>query len=205
MNDVALTIALSNQFNFRKTKSGFTRPSLSLDFPVATLAGLVALATNGSDKGKEYLLELTSSAVISHIKGLVDADLEFSQEKLDAILAKNAIDLEYLANLPRSERSGATKDDIDNFADAYRKIMASVTGLDQQKVDTAADIFQQRLKPVLAKPKMLTKMQAYLLSFAEAINSSEDAEIIEEHRKAIEWFTAKFAELLAVNLDEDAI
>lgn len=220
-NNVALLAATSaamqaglltqyeNQFNFRKTKSGFTRPSLSLTYPVATLEGIVDVATNGSEKAKQYILDLTQGAVTSHIKSLVDDDLEFSQETLDKLLAEKAIDLEFLANLPRSERSGATKEDIDNFAEAYRAIMPEVLGAetaeDKKKIDLAADIFQQRLKPVLAKPKMLAKLQGYLGQFAEAVAATEDAETIAAQAKAIDWFTAKFAELLAVNLDEDAI
>lgn len=199
---VALSVLMTNQYNFRKDKdTGNKRPSLSLEFEVPSAAGLVDVLQNGTKEAVSFLTELAAGTYVGYIKGLVDNDLEFSQEKLDAILAEKPLTIQMLATLPRSERSSANKDDIDNFAATYRAVMAEVLGIEQEKVDVAADIFAQRLKPVLAKPKMLEKLKGYLASFADVLDEASAA----EHEKAITWFAARFDELLSANLDENAI
>lgn len=198
----ALSVLMTNQYNFRKDKdTGNKRPSLSLEFEVPSAAGLVDVLQNGSKEAVSFLTELAAGTFVGYIKGLVDNDLDFSQEKLDAILAEKPLTIQMLATLPRSERSSANKEDIDNFAATYRGVMAQVLDIAQDKVDVAADIFAQRLKPVLAKPRMLEKLKSYLASFAEVLDDASAA----EHEKAITFFTARFDELLSANLDENAI
>lgn len=201
------TQTLDNTYKFRPDKEGKKRAPLTLSYPVLDAEGIAELLAEGTEKGKQYIQELIAAPITAYIKSLLVEDNEYNQEKLDAYLAKQPITIDFLANQPRAERSGATKEDFEAFANYYRQIMGLVqstdgtTPFDQKKVDLAADIFAQRLKPVQAKPKMLTKMQAYLEQFKSAVDEDTATQL----EAPIKYFEAKFEELLNAEITEDAI
>lgn len=207
-NAEATTAILSNTYKFRPEKgTDKKRAPLTLDFPVPTEAGIIELLIDGSAKAKQYITELVAAPIVAYVKSQLVEDLEYNQDKLNELLAKTPITIELLANLPRAERSGATKEDFEAFGTFYRELMGTVlspdgtTPFDQKKVDVAADIFVQRLKPVMAKPDMLKKMQAYLEQFKGAIDEDTATQL----EAAIKWFEAKFDELLNAEITVDAI
>lgn len=140
------------------------RPTLSLQLPMLTAAGLIhALHT---ESGMKYILQLTEDAIIAAARDQVSRDTNpvESQEGLD--LSK--LTIEYLANEPASERKGRgiAKEIWADFVADYVDIMPALINRPKEKVENAAKMFIQKLQPVKGNKVILQALAGYLDTWA---------------------------------------
>ena len=116
------TTRIQTDFNFR-TKDGIKRPTVTVEYDVPNIEGIAELLTSEDPKVVSLVTEAVQGLLTSHIRGYVDADQDFDQAKLDALVADGKISISAIANLPKSERSMLTKEDLEAFARDYIAIM----------------------------------------------------------------------------------
>lgn len=196
------TTALAQQdFGFRKNKEGYKRPTVSLEIPVLTVEGIAELLTSEDSKVTDLVVDLVNAQVISHIRTFVEADENFNQESLNALLAEGKISIEAIANLPRSERNTIGKEQLEEFAKDYVAIMPEATGKDVKKVQMAAGLFIERFKRVAGDNKILAVLQEQLGVFMEAASP----EVLERNERTLSYLANKLEELLALEVSADAL
>lgn len=191
---------IQTDFNFR-TKDGYKRPTVSLEYDVPNAAGVAELLTSEDPKVVNLVVESVQSLLTQHIRGYVDSDLDFDQTKLDALVAEGKISIQAIANMPKSERSMLTKEDLEAFARDYIAIMPGVTGKSIERVQAAASLFVERYKRAAGDNQVLAVLQEQLAIFVDAA----DSEVLERHARAIEFLSNKVAELLSIKVTADAL
>lgn len=188
------------EFNFR-TKDGIKRPTVSVDLALPTAEGVAEYLMSEDAKQVSLIVDTVGAVITSYLKGFVDADQDFDQAKLDALVAEGKISIEAIANLPKSERSTLTKEDLEAFAKDYLAVMPEVTGKTIEKVTAAAGLFIERYKRAAGDNEVLTVLRDQLGVFCEAA----PAEMLETHERAIAYLAAKVEELLSVKVTADAL
>lgn len=194
------TTRIQTDFNFR-TKDGIKRPTVTVEYDVPNIEGIAELLTSEDPKVVSLVTEAVQGLLTSHIRGYVDADQDFDQAKLDALVADGKISISAIANLPKSERSMLTKEDLEAFARDYIAIMPGVTGKSVERVTAAASLFIERYKRAAGDNQVLAVLQEQLAVFVDAA----DQEVIERHARAIEFLSNKVAELLSIKVTADAL
>lgn len=194
------TTRIQTDFNFR-TKDGIKRPTVTVEYDVPNIEGIAELLTSEDPKVVSLVTEAVQGLLTSHIRGYIDADQDFDQAKLDALVADGKISISAIANLPKSERSMLTKEDLEAFARDYIAIMPGVTGKSVERVTAAASLFIERYKRAAGDNQVLAVLQEQLAVFVDAA----DQEVIERHARAIEFLSNKVAELLSIKVTADAL
>lgn len=194
------TKSLPVDFNFR-TKDGYKRPTVSLELPVPTAEGVAELLTHSDVKVVSLVVDTVAAVISSYVRGFVDGDTDFDQAKLDALVAEGKVSLEAIANLPKSERSTLTKEDLEAFAKDYMAVMPEATGKSAEKVAAAASLFIERYKRVTGDNAVLTVLRDQLGLFIE----NATAEMLETHERAISYLATKVEELLSIKVTADAL
>jgi hypothetical protein len=147
------------------------------------------------------IVDNISSLLSGYVRTFVDNDTEFDQAKLDALVAEGKINLETIANLPKSERNTIGKEDLEQFAKDYVEVMPGITGKDVKKVELAASIFIQRYKPVAGKKDVLETLAGQLAVFVD--NAGE--ELVERNARVVSYLVDKAQELLSIDVTADAL
>lgn len=191
---------LESSFSFR-TKDGYKRPTVVVSYDVPNAAGIVELLQGEDAKVVGLITDSVQGLISGYIRGFVDADPEFDQAKLDALIAEGKINLETIANLPKSERNTLSKDDLEQFAKDYVECMPEITGKDKAKVELAAQMFVQRYKPVAGKKDVLEVLAGQLAVFIEHAGD----ERVERNSKALGYLADKAQELLSIDVTADAL
>lgn len=195
----AQSVAIAKaEFRFREDKTTkYKRPTLELNVPYATQAGLQEiLSRDSSDKTVDLILDTMAGTVNNFLRGYVNEDKEFSQEKLDAMVAEGQVSLDYIANLARSSRSRITNDDLAGFGVVFVEVAKQVQDDPELRIASeagatvAAQAFADRLQAAAGKNDILDKLEAMLNKF---INAASD-EILAEHQSVIEWLGVKLEE-----------
>lgn len=194
------TTRVQSDFSFR-TKDGIKRPTVSVEYDAPDVNGVADLLTSSDPKVVALVVETVQGLLTSHIRGFVDADLEFDQAKLDALVADGKVSIEAIANLPKSERSMLTKDDLEAFARDYIAIMPEATGKSVERVTAAAGLFVERYKRAAGDNQVLAVLQEQLATFVEAA----DEDTLATHARAIDYLANKVAELMSVKVTADAL
>lgn len=197
---MSITKRIEQTFGFR-TKDGVKRPTVEVQLDVPNAAGLIALLQSEDPKVTSLMEDLVSSAIGAHIRSFVEADEDFSQETLDALIAEGKVSFEALANLPKSERNTLTKEQLEEFAKDYIAIMPEVTGKDVKKVQVAAGLFVERFKRVAGDNTVLEVLKDQLGVFLE--NAGE--EVLAKHERAIGYLAEKLEELSSIKVTADAL
>ena len=193
---MSTSVRTSTDFNFRTDKkTNYKRPTVSLEYDVPTAEGVVALLQSSDSKVVSLLTETACSLLTGYIRGFVDADAEFDQAKLEALIADGKISIEAIANLPKSERSMLTKEDMEAFAVSYMEVMPEATGKSVEKVQVAANCFLERFKRVAGDEKVLAVLQDQLAVFCEAASG----DMLNQHERVISYLASKVEELLSVS------
>lgn len=196
------TTAQSVEFKFRAKNKGTDqetlRPTLTLDVPLPTRTGIITALQEGGEKVQEMLVSAVQDIVIAYTRSFVDEDLEFDQAKLDAMAEQ--LDIEAIANLPRSTRSRVTKADIEAFVVDYLAIMPEVTGKSVEKLRMATAQFLEQFKQVAGKNDILEILNAQL----ELFITNADDEVTGKHERVINHLLEKLVELRKVDLTVDA-
>lgn len=191
---------LTTDFNFR-TKDGVKRPTVTLEYNVPNAEGVAELLVSEDAKVVALVVEVVGALLTSHIRGYVDADMDFDQAKLDALISEGKVSIATIANLPKSERSMLTKEDLEAFAADYVAIMPGVTGKPVEKVQAAAGLFIERYKRAAGDQDVLAVLKGQLGVFID--NAGE--EVLTKHERAITFLANKVDELMSVKVTADAL
>ena len=205
MNQVTAVTAYELQesdFSFRTNKeTGAKRPTFTGKYPVLTAEG-VKQALDSADKNVSVLVLDTVNGIFSaYVRGIVDADSEFTQEKLDALINEGKLSIETLANLPKSERNVLSKEDLEALAKDYIKFMPEITGKSKEKVTAAAGLLVERFKRCAGDDNVLKILQEQLGIFID----KAPAEVSTQHEKALTFLATKLDELLSVKVTAEAL
>lgn len=187
-------------FNFR-TKDGYKRPTVSVELDLPTAEGVATLLASEDAKVVSLVTDTVAALLTSYVRGFVDADVDFDQAKLDALVAEGKISIEAIANLPKSERSMLTKEDLEAFAKDYMEVMPAATGKSPEKVAAAAGLFIERYKRVAGDNAVLAVLQEQLGVFMEAATP----DMIQTHERVLTYLASKVEELLSVKVTADAL
>lgn len=191
---------IQQDFNFR-TKDGYKRPTVSVELFVPTSVGLVAALQGEDQKVIDLIESFAQDALVAHVRSYVDSDAEFSQETLNALVERGEITLEFIANLPKSERNTISKENLEEFAKDYIAVMPGITGKDPKKVTVAAGLFIERFKRIAGDNAVLAVLQEQLGVFIE--NAGD--EIVGKHERVLAYLATKLEELLSVKVTADAL
>lgn len=200
MSEVQTNRIVELTFNFR-TKDGLKRPSVGIEAIVPTTAGLIEVLQSGDEKKVSLISDLVIGALQGHIRTFVEQEPDFSQETYNALLEAGRVDLDALANLPKSERNTLSKEQLEDFAKDYIQYMPEITGKDVKKVSAAAGLFVERYKRVAGDNSVLAVLQEQLVTFVE----KAPEEVTAKHERALGYLGDKVEELLAVKITADAL
>lgn len=191
---------LESSFSFR-TKDGVKRPTVVVEYDVPSAAGIIEYLQGQDEKVIALITDTVQGVITTYVRSFVDADAEFDQAKLNELVTEGKINLETIANLPKSERNTTSKEDLEEFAKDYIAIMPEATGKSKEKVATAAGLFVQRYKTVAGKKDVLNVLQEQLGVFVE----KAPQDVVEKHSKAISYLADKVGELLSIDVTADAL
>jgi hypothetical protein len=191
---------VATDFNFR-TKKGYKRPTVSVEYTAPTADGIVELLQSDDDKVRNMIVDNVQSIIKDHIRSYVDEDLDFDQEKLDAIAEQGKVTLEHIAHIPKADRNTLTKDDLEQFAQDYISVMPEITGKDQARVQAAANLFVERFKRAAGDNQVLEVLKSQLETF---VDNAPD-EMVENNERVITWASNKLDELLSIKVTADAL
>lgn len=215
-----LYIKKDTAFHFKKDDLGNKRPSVTLQLPFLTLAGVAAIINmkmiqvaddaNKEDPAviaaikhnksvenqQELLLSELESTVYVQARSQVNDNVDINQETLD--LSK--LSWEFIANIPKAERKGAgiSKEVWEAFVADYIAIMPALIGRDVEKVTNAATLLSKRFQPVKTVKKVISQLKEYLdIWFSNTASAEDLAEVYEFlSKKAEELLAADEAKLL---------
>ena len=191
---------ITNDFHFR-TKDGYKRPSVVAEFDSPNASGIIGLVSSEDEKVVAFVEDLVVDALKAHIKGFIEADLEFNQETLETLVAEGKISIEHIAHIPKADRTSLTKEDLESFAADYIAVMPGLTGKELARVQGAASLFVERFKRAAGDPDVLSLLQGQLAIFVDGV----DAEILERNTRVVTWAMTKLEELLSIKITADAL
>ena len=195
------TTPTTSEFYFRTTKNGYKRPTVSVEYPVPTVEGLITLLQGEDEKVQKYIMETVQGSISAHVKGFVDADIDFNQDTMNTLVESGQVSIEHIAHIPKADRNVLNKDDLESFAEAYITIMPEATGKAVEKVKAAASLFVNRFKTVAGDQDILAILKEQLEIFMDVA----DTEVLEENEKVLSWATQKLDELLSAKITADSL
>lgn len=198
------TAELEVTYNFRTNKeTNIKRKSVELKVSVPSaeeIAELLLSTEKTDEKTKNLILDQVYAPIISAIRARVDANEDFNQEAYDAIPADQFY-LSTIANLPRSERSTTTKEELEAFADSYVSVMVEAGKISAKGGEQAKALIVGRFKQVAGDMEVLKKMSTRIDEYAELA----EAEVFAEHEKAITTLVTKLNEALSVDFSAEIL
>lgn len=196
------------KFTFKKQTDalGDKRAPVTLEVPVPTFNGLVSfLQVDGpaGDKNRALIMELVEGVLKEHTRlQVVDSEKPVNkQTELD--LTK--LDLQFIANLPASERKGSSiaAEVWEEFGKDYLSVMVTATGRPADKVGNAVAVFLKKMLPAKNNKDALGKLKVLLEQYFTTTpeeKAEEFQEIFEFLNKRIETYLASNDEALLVDL-----
>lgn len=194
------TMTTTSDYNFR-TKNGYKRPTVTVDYPVPTVEGLVEYLQGDDEKVRNYIMETVQGSIFTHVKGFVDADIDFTQDTMNALVESGQMSIEHIAHIPKADRNVLNKEDLETFAESYIAVMPEATGKNVEKVKAAASLFVSRFKTVAGDQDILAILKDQL----EVFMNAADTEVLEENEKVLSWATQKLDELLSAKITADSL
>ena len=191
---------ITNDFHFR-TKDGYKRPSVSVEFNAPNATGIMQLVASDDVKVVAFVEDLVTGALNAHIKGFIEADLEFNQDSLELLVNEGKVSIEHIAHIPKADRTSLTKEDLETFAADYIAVMPELAGKELARVQGAASLFVERFKRAAGDPDVLGLLQQQLAIFVDGVN----AEMLERNHRVITWAATKLEELLSIKITADAL
>lgn len=191
---------VENNFNFR-TKNGYKRPTVSVEYDAPNAEGIVALLQGDDPKVTEMIVDNVQGILQNHIRSYVDQDLDFGQEQLDALVEQGKVSLEYVAHIPKADRNVLSKEDLEQFAQDYIAVMPELTGKEPERVQAAATLFVERFKRAAGDNNVLNILRQQLDVFVDGAGE----EVLQRNERVITWAAGKLDELLAIKVTADAL
>lgn len=182
-------------FHFRKDKeTGQKRPSVHLVLPQLDVNTLVNIINEGG-KGLEMLLAASNDVIIEQARGQVAANATMTQADLDV----SKLDWNFIANLPKAERTGGgiAKDTWEAFGEDYKDVMLAATGKPAEAIENHVKFLMNKFAVIKTNKKVLAFMKDMLTTYFEATPNKE------EFAACVEFLSNKADTLLAA--DESAL
>lgn len=187
---------IESDFSYRKNKDDYKRPTVTVSYDAPNAGEIATLLQENADvKVTNLITDAVQGLLTSYVRTFVDADTEFDQAKLDALIAEGKISLSAIANLPASERNTTSKDDLEAFSKSYIEVMHAHTDKDLKKIQAAAGLFVERFRRVAGDNEILAILQGQLEQYVEFAGDA-----LAEHEKAVTYLSTKLAELLSIKV-----
>lgn len=206
--EVPMLEMMEVEIGFRTKKDEATgaetkRPSVTVKYPVPTISGVIAtLGGDPESKVVKMLKDSIDGILYNYVRTtFVDPNPEFTQDVLDAAIQDGKISLDFIANLPRSERNVISKEDLEAFAKDYIALMPGITKKTLAKIQVAAGLFVERFKKVAGDNDILALLKDQL----EVFFTNVPEEVQKKHEVVGEYFLKKLEELLSVKVTADSL
>lgn len=164
-----------------KTKEiipGSKRPNVDLVIPVLTYEGVLMKLLEGNDKVKNYIIEQVNAAIREGCKAQVNDEVKPVNRQSE--LTINELTIEYLAELPASERAGRgiSEETWKSFEADYVEVMTEVTQKDPERIKKAAKLFVGKLNSVKENKNVLSFLQQQLALWAGSTKNAEELQAV---------------------------
>lgn len=196
-NTPAPPLALDREFKFSFKKQKIMddtlgmevkRPPVTLNVPIPTFEGLVEALMSG-DKVSQFVLDLVEEAIKDQVRSqLSDTDRPvMRQSELDT----SKLTLSYIANMPKSERTGGgiSKETWDEFEKDYIETMGPIRG-SVDKAAKAAKLFTGRYAQCRTEKNVLKFLQEQLATWSQ--NSAQ----VEEFADVFKYLDDRATDLI---------
>lgn len=179
------------KFHFRKNDLGVKKPTITLQLPILTIDGLIAALSD--TKQQQFVLDVLSEQVVKAAR--VQVNDETTPVESQAQLDLSKLTIEYLANMPKAERTGGgiSKEIWEAFGKDYADVMPGVTGKNAEQIGNAVKILLGKFQPVKTNKKVITFMKEQLALYTTSSTN------IEEFQECIEFLDQKADTLLATD------
>jgi len=187
-------------FSFRTTKDDatgveFKRATITIEVPVPSIEGIIAILESGSEAEQSLLLEAAASIVIARAREVINDDDKMTADTFPM----DKLTWAAIANRPKAERrsSGISKDQWDDFMNDYIAVMPAVLNKSVEVVTKGAKYLVAKFSPIKTDKKVIAHLNDYLVLYA---NASPNAE---QYLDCIEAISAKATEL--INTTENSL
>jgi hypothetical protein len=179
-----------------KKPQTWKRPTLALQIPLLTRAGLMA-ALSANDKSAELALSQVNQVITDRVRGLLQDAIENNPkvELTPEIIDISKLNFLEIAMLPRSERgAGISKEDWASFAEDYIEVMQKPETIadfpDKRKreletLQTHATLLTGKFNQVKSRKDVVEQMNVFLDIWAAHSNK------LEEHQACYELLKGK--------------
>jgi len=122
------------------------RPNITAVLPIPTVEGIHHALRD--EKQRNYVINLLQEAIKTAAREQVDDEEQWLKQ--GETLDTSKLTLEYLANVPASEKAGAsiTPELWEEFARSYVAVMVPLTGRTEEKVAKQASFLVRKFAPV---------------------------------------------------------
>jgi hypothetical protein len=174
------------------------RPPVTLTVPIPTYDGLLEALSSEDPKIAPFILDLVEEAIKDQIRTQISDEDKPVNRQEDLDLSK--LTIQYIANLPKSERTGGgiSKEAWEEWAKDYQETMVpirAVGGITKEdaadKVAKAAKLMTSRFNPCKTDKPVLNFLRAQLAQWASNTKNLED------HGEIFNYLDNKASDLLA--------
>lgn len=184
-------------FNFktRKDSDGIEvkRDSIELPIPYPSMDGIVAILQDGG-KGLELLVDAIEGIVTFQARALISDDTSINAHNLPV----DKLAWEFIANMPRAERTGGgiAKEVWEAFAEDYITVMREAANKTVEQATRAAAILKGKFSSIKTNKAVLAMLVGQLAVYAD--NSKR----VTEFANCVEFLLNKADSLLNVTDEE---
>lgn len=156
----------------KSTGVKYKRPSVAVVLPLISLEGVKAILESEDTKAQQLLLEAVQAVQLAQAKDLVDNDVNITAETFPL----DQVSWEYIANMPKAERtgSGIAKETWEAFGAAWIDAMQRVAGKSADQAKKAAAILVAKFAPVKTNKPVLKNLQGQLGTFIDQAEEAAD-------------------------------
>lgn len=125
------------------------QPSLEIQLPTPTAAGIIELLTSGSEKEVKFVLDSVADNIYLAARGQFDDVIEGftspEQQVTASMLDYDKLTIGYLANIPKAQRGGAaiSEEDWATFFADYLAVMVAATGKEVFRIENQIEHFKK--------------------------------------------------------------
>lgn len=171
------------KFSFKKQKvtdaegNAVKRPPVTLNLPVPTFEGMMA-AMKADPKVKQLFLDAAEDLMKDHARSLLTAEDKPVMKQSE--LPLDQFTLEFIANIPRSERAGSdiSEETWKAFKDSYVEIMGALRT--PEKAEKAANIFVSKFAGSVKTDKDILRFLQEQLAIWATNLADKDANLLDE-------------------------
>jgi hypothetical protein len=177
------------------------RPPVTLTVPIPTYDGLLEALSSEDPKIAPFILDLVEEAIKDQIRTQISDEDKPVNRQEDLDLSK--LTIQFIANLPKSERTGGgiSKEAWEEWSKDYIETMVplrAVGGITKEdatdKVTKAAKLMTSRFNPCKTDKPVLTFLRGQLAQWASNTKNLED------HGEIFNYLDNKASDLLARDL-----